>query len=434
MWNISPLSYILLILASFTLTTLAQSGKPVAQLPKIYLDTSWKQPTGGTTWAAHDVPQFRTALTNSVPGDVIVLDAGVTYSGSFTLPAKSNPNGKWIYIISSQLANLPAGTRVSPANAIYMPKLVTAGATPTITVAYGANYWRLAGLEITAASNYPAGCGTAALHCMTYFLMNIAGTSGAMADHIYVDRVYGHGGPLQDLQGGIVTNWNNSALVDSYIDDVHIKAFDSIGTGCYRCVGPIKITNNYISASTENIMFGGSGGNSNPGVPSDIEIRNNYLYKPLSWVTASVTNNSMTVKNAFEVKSGQRILFDSNVIENVWAHAQMGFAIVLTVRSSQSGDFAVVNDITITNNVLKNVVSGVNTLARAGAPPRPPPTSPLPPPRAVPTTPGHIPFPQPAAPLFDCALCRPFRTTFGFSTMLSATIPPEIGATPVPTD
>ena len=71
----------------------------------------------------------------------------------------------------------------------------------------------------------------------------------------------------------------------------------------------------------------------------------------------------MAVKNAFQVSSGQRILFDSNVIENVWAHAQVGYAIVLTVRSGQGGDFAVVNDVTITNNVLKNVVSGINTLA-----------------------------------------------------------------------
>lgn len=365
----AQLSCLILILGTLTLNSAAQTGgsgpssKPVAQLPRIYLDTSWQQPIGGTTWAAHDVTQFRTALTNSVPGDVIVLDAGVTYSGSFTLPAKTNPGNKWIYIISSQLANLPAGTRVSPANAIYMPKLVAPGATGPFTVAYGANYWRLAGLELTAASNYPTGCGTAALHCMTYFLMNIIGTSGALADHIYVDRVYGHGGPLQDLQGGIITNWNNAALVDSYIDDVHIKVYDSVGTGCYRCLGPIKIVNNYISSSTENIMFGGAGGNGNPGVPSDIEIRNNYLYKPLAWVTASVTNGSMVVKNAFEVKTGQRILFDGNVIENVWAHGQLGYAIVLTVRTSQGGDFAVVNDLTITNNVLKNVVSGINSLA-----------------------------------------------------------------------
>lgn len=74
--------------------------------------------------------------------------------------------------------------------------------------------------------------------------------------------------------------------------------------------------------------------------------------------------NQWVEKNAFELKSAQRVLFDSNLVENVWAGGQMGFAIVLTVRSTQSGDFAVVNDVTITNNVLKNVVSGVNTLAK----------------------------------------------------------------------
>jgi hypothetical protein len=68
------------------------------------------------------------------------------------------------------------------------------------------------------------------------------------------------------------------------------------------------------------------------------------------------------VKDGFEIKSAQRVLFDSNTIENVWAAGQLGFGIVLTVRSGQSGDIAVINDITITNNVLKNVVSGFNTL------------------------------------------------------------------------
>jgi hypothetical protein len=38
----------------------------------------------------------------------------------------------------------------------------------------------------------------------------------------------------------------------------------------------------------------------------------------------------------------------------------VGYAVVLTIRSSQSGDIAAVSDITITNNVLKNVVAGVN--------------------------------------------------------------------------
>ena len=68
------------------------------------------------------------------------------------------------------------------------------------------------------------------------------------------------------------------------------------------------------------------------------------------------------VKNLLECKSCQRVLVDGNTFENVWKAGQEGYAIVLTVRTSQSGDVAVVNDITITNNVLKNVGSGVNTL------------------------------------------------------------------------
>ena len=114
-------------------------------------------------------------------------------------------------------------------------------------------------------------------------------------------------------------------------------------------------------------MFGGAGGWDNPYVPSDIEIRNNYLYKPLSWAKVGVgvaPGSTMVVKNGFEIKNAQRVLFDSNTIENVWAQAQNGFAIVLTVRSAQSGDLTVVNDITVTNNILKNVVSGFNSLAK----------------------------------------------------------------------
>ena len=53
-----------------------------------------------------------------------------------------------------------------------------------------------------------------------------------------------------------------------------------------------------------------------------------------------------------------------NIFENNWAAAQFGFAIVLTVRTSDSGNIAVVDDITIENNVLKNVASGFNSVAR----------------------------------------------------------------------
>ena len=354
------------VMLSFV-ASLCFGQKPVAELPRVYLDTAWQEPSGGSKRAAHNAEQFSKALADSAPGDVIVLDAGATYKGNFQLPAKDNPSNKWIYIVSSNLAKLPEGKRVSPDSASNMAKIISPNTAAPVLVGKAANHWRLAGLELTAASSYPEGCGVAGQpNCMTYFIMNLKEFSGANADYVWIDRCYAHGSPTQDFQGGLIMNWDHAALIDSFVDDVHIKGFDSVGVGGYHTLGPIKIVNNYISSSTENIMFGGSGGNRNPGVPSDIEVRNNYLYKPLAWAAPGIGccgKQTMVVKNAFEIKSGQRVLFDNNLIENVWAGGQLGFAIVLSIRSGQSGDKAVVNDITITNNVLKNVVAGVNSLA-----------------------------------------------------------------------
>jgi len=118
------------IVTFFVIVLLCASAvgqKPVAQLPSSSVNTTWAPPVGGTTWAAHNATQFASALKAAQPGDVIVLDAGVIYSGNFQVPAKSQGTPKkWIYIQSSNLSKLPAaGVRVSPANAVNMPKIVT---------------------------------------------------------------------------------------------------------------------------------------------------------------------------------------------------------------------------------------------------------------------------------------------------------------------
>lgn len=347
------------------LSSSAVAQKPQAAPPQVYLNTTYNLPTGGTTWAAHTASSFASALTSSQPGDVIVLDAGVTYSGNFVLPAKANSNHKWIYIISSGLSGLAEGTRVSPANAAAMAKIVTPNAGAPLQLASGSNYWRLAGLEVTSASNY--GCQpnhTPPINCFSYYLIGPTGAYTPPPDSITVDRSYLHGSPTIDLQRAIPANLSNFAVIDSYIDDIHMYGVESQGVVAWWTPGPMKITNNFIAASTENILFGGGGGWNNPYVPSDIEIRNNYLYKPLSWVTASVTNRTMVVKDAFECKSCQRLIFDSNIVENVWANAQNGYAVQLTVLTSQSGDRAVNYDLTITNNIFKNVVSGFDSTAK----------------------------------------------------------------------
>ena len=159
-----------------------------------------------------------------------------------------------------------------------------------------------------------------------------------------------------------MTDSNDVAVIDSYIDDIHIQGFDSVRTGVTGCPGPIKISNNFVSGvDRKHHVWRRGRANYNPWVPSDIEIRGNYIFKPLSWVVASVTNRKMSVKNALEMKSAQRVLFDGNTIENVWAKLRQAPPSCSLRARRGVGDIAVVNDITITNNVLKNVVSGFNT-------------------------------------------------------------------------
>src|SRR5271165_6758330 len=339
--------------------------KPVPQLPQTYIDTTFNAPTG-VTWKAHTTTEFKNALNSANPGDTIVLDAGATYQGNFTLPVKLNPSKKWIYILGSALTSLPApGTRVNPAtDAAKMPKIVSPYVTSVITVPPGANYYRLIGLEITSASTQ--GC-SAAQNCYTTVLVNAASVPGKpLVDSITVDRCYIHASPTIDAREGVAANGSNIAVVDSYISDIHQSTNDSQAVVAWDTPGPIKIVNNYLESTGENIMFGGAGGLNHPWVPSDIEIRGNWLFKPLSWAAIGVTippGNRWAVKNLFELKSARRVLVDGNIMENNWVSAQMGFALALTPRTNSSGLLAVVDDITISNNILKNVSSAFTTLA-----------------------------------------------------------------------
>ena len=49
--------------------------------------------------------------------------------------------------------------------------------------------------------------------------------------------------------------------------------------------------------------------------------------------TPPTAGTKWTVKNLFELKNAQQVTIDGNVIENVWAAGQYGYAIVLTPRN-----------------------------------------------------------------------------------------------------
>jgi len=393
---------------TITLTVNATNAEPFPAPPQVYVDTTWNPPSGGTVWHAHSSSDLTAALAGFSPGDTIILDAGAVYTGNFVIPYKSNPGNLWTYIETSNLSSLPApGSRVGPQDARNMPKIVTPNQTPALILCSavnsycpvsGTNYIRLVGIEVYSNSTLGGGgCQYQLCNNWSWYLIQVVsaddGTTPPIANNITIDRCYIHGSPTQDVYHGIGAQAAYFAAVDSYISDIHKTGNDAQGILAYYTPGPVKITDNYISATTEDIMFGGAGAcfspncnppTDNPYVPSDIEIRYNHFFKPLSWFSCGdggtvgpgatladgttcpasppAETNQWTVKDNVEFKSGRRAVITGNVLENSWRSGQLGFSLVLTVRSGQSGNETVVDDILFESNILTNVTAGINTL------------------------------------------------------------------------
>ena len=105
-------------------------------------------------------------------------------------------------------------------------------------------------------------------------------------------------------------------------------------------------------------MIGGADPAINGLVPSDISFRFNTVTKPLAW-----RGQSWVTKNLVEFKNAQRVTVDNNIIENSWAAAQGGYAILVTPVNQDGGAWWVVTQsIHITNNTIRHVGAGVNIL------------------------------------------------------------------------
>jgi hypothetical protein len=114
-------------------------------------------------------------------------------------------------------------------------------------------------------------------------------------------------------------------------------------------------------------MFGGSDPAIPNLVPSDIEFRNNYCVKPLSWKAddPGFAGTHWSVKNLFELKSARRVLVEGNVFDHNWTDAQSGFAILFTVRNQDGGaPWSVVEDVVFSHNVVRGVGAALNLLGR----------------------------------------------------------------------
>ncbi len=244
---------------------------------------------------------LQAALNSAKPGDVITLPAGATFTGNFTLPAKT---GSTSYItLRSAAADtaFPAATaRITPSHASLLPKIVGAGSSPALKTAAKANYWRLQFLEIVANAN---GAGD--------IVVLGSGSETVAANqphHLIVDRVYVHGRTDKGAKRGIALNSGDTTIRGSWIDQVKSTTQDSQAICGWNGPGPFLIENNLpLGRRRErHVRRRGPARSRISSLPTSgscgIRSPRTSTWRGTSWI----------VKNLLEFKNGRRILIEGN--------------------------------------------------------------------------------------------------------------------------
>ncbi len=298
---------------------------------------------------------FQAALDTARAGDEIRLRAGAEYSGNFVL--RKLATSGWVKITTNGAVS-SVGARVMPGE-LSMPRIVAQNALlPAIRTEPGAREYYVLGVEIAMPASAPTAYSIVSLGSAE----TTEQTSTNVPSRLIFDRVYIHGSSSLDLRRCVALNSAFSAIVDSWIAECHSKGFDSQAVAGWNGPGPFLLDNNYLEASGENVVFGGSDPTIANLIPSDIEITQNHMFKPLAW------RGVWLVKNIFEIKSAKRVLVEGNVLENNWRDGQAGFAIVLkSVNQGGGAPWSQAADITFRSNIIKNSHSGVSTAGKPEA-------------------------------------------------------------------
>jgi hypothetical protein len=266
------------------------------------------------------------ALDTAAPGDTIVVAAGARFTGPFRLPVK--PEGGVITIRSS--APVPS-RRITPEDAALLPTLVSSTVEPAVS-GTGTSNWRLEGLRFEANA-YGEGTVIA--------LQDV--------NNITLDRILIVGGATGQKRG-VMGNGRQVTLTRSHISNIWSSGVDSQAFCAWDGAGPYTITDNYLEAASENVMFGGADSTAADRIPSDITVTGNHFSKQVAW-----RGQSRNIKNLFELKSARRVVVRQNLFEHNWTDGQAGIAILFTPRNQDGrAPWSVVEDVLFENNIIRD--------------------------------------------------------------------------------
>lgn len=298
---------------------------------------------------------LQAAINSATGGDNILLEAGATFTGNFTLPPHS---GTGYVTIKSNTVLPDVSIRVMPSSAVSFAKIkAVAGGLPAIQFDPFSQYWNLTGLEflfnpggfneVISIGNGDKAVQTTLAQCPRY---------------VVIDRCYIHeSSGLEFQKRAIGANGRDTTIKNCCITGVRISGQDSQAIAGFNGPGPCTIYNNYLEASSENILFGGADSASADLMPQNINILYNLVCKRIAWMSDSGYNE----KNLLELKVGINVNINYNTFDGCWADAQTGIPILFTVRNQdETAPWSEIRNVSFTNNVIRNASGGINVSAQ----------------------------------------------------------------------
>jgi hypothetical protein len=204
------------------------------------------------------------------------------------------------------------------------------------------------------------------IHCIGIRFEGIGMTAISAGDGTLVDRCVVTG-PADGghQQRGIMANAEDVTVQYCHIAGIY-KTEDTQAVGCNNHTKRLTVRDCYLEASGENFMSGGDDPSSEHDVPEDILIEKCHFYKPpAAHPDGWKGKPDCAVKNLFELKNARRVVVRDCLFEYSWADAQIGFAVVMTVRNQNgSAPYSTIEDVLFENNTIKHCGGGFQILGR----------------------------------------------------------------------
>jgi hypothetical protein len=204
---------------------------------------------------------LQNALNSVNCGEHIILQAGSSYAGNFTLPLKPGCT-QYIEIKTNGLIPV-AGNRITPADASHMAKIISNSSFPAIGAQSSAGYYKFIGIEVTNVGG----------SMVTQELVVLDHTN----HHVTFDRTWVHeatndtttpSGTITTAIRGFNINASDVMITESRI--AGFRAYQPVSQGVEASMAILfpnralraTVQNTYLEAWFVPVFFGGSGGDS----------------------------------------------------------------------------------------------------------------------------------------------------------------------------